>query len=85
VVTVEENSVKGGFGSAVGLCLSEAGVSVPLKMIGIPDEFVEHASRGELLKSLGLSAEGIAGEVERALGRSEKKVKDARAAGGGEK
>jgi 1-deoxy-D-xylulose-5-phosphate synthase len=85
VVTVEENSVKGGFGSAVALCLNEAGVSVPLKMIGIPDEFVEHASRGELLKSLGLSAEGVAEEVARALGRSAKKVEDARAAGGGEK
>ncbi len=85
VVTVEENSVKGGFGSAVALCLEEAAVSVPQKMIGIPDEFVEHAPRGVLLKNLGLTAEGIAAAVGRALSGSAKKVKGARAAGGGEK
>jgi 1-deoxy-D-xylulose-5-phosphate synthase len=85
VVTVEENSVKGGFGSAVAICLEEAGLLVPFKMIGIPDQFVQHAPRGELLRDLGLSAEGIAAEVSRALGRSAGKLKGARHSGGREK
>jgi 1-deoxy-D-xylulose-5-phosphate synthase len=85
VVTVEENSVKGGFGSSVARSIAEAGIPTPVRIIGIPDEFVEHAPRGELLKDLGLSAEGIAAEVARALGRSAKRVKGARAAGGGGK
>ena len=85
IVTIEENSVKGGFGSAVALCLEEAGTQVPQRMIGIPDEFVEHAPRAELLKDLGLTAEGIADAVGRALDTSSKKLKGARAPGGREK
>jgi 1-deoxy-D-xylulose-5-phosphate synthase len=77
VVTVEENSVKGGFGSAVVRSMAEAGVSTPVRVIGIPDEFVEHAPRAELLKDLGLSAEGIAGAVRAAMGRSAKKARGA--------
>jgi 1-deoxy-D-xylulose-5-phosphate synthase len=82
VVTVEENSLKGGFGSSVARSLAEAGIRTPVKMIGIPDEFVEHAPRGELLKDLGLSADGIREEVIRALGRCGLKSKGARATGG---
>ncbi len=61
VVTVEENSVRGGFGSAVLECLMEndaAGVKV--LQIGIPDSFVEHGSREKLLELVGLSPERIA-------------------------
>ena len=81
LVSVEENSVKGGFGSAVGQCVSEAGILTPLKLIGIPDEFVEHAPRSDLLKGLGLSAEGIAESVRRALEGSRKRFKEARTPG----
>jgi 1-deoxy-D-xylulose-5-phosphate synthase len=81
LVSVEENSVKGGFGSAVAQCVSEAGILTPLKLIGIPDEFVEHAPRGDLLKGLGLSAEGIAESVRRALEGSRKRFKEARTPG----
>lgn len=84
VVTVEENSVKGGFGSAVAQCLIEAGIKTPLKIIGIPDEFVEHAPRGELLKNLGLSADGIAAEVAGVIGHPPKKAEGARAPSGRE-
>lgn len=81
LVSVEENSVKGGFGSAVAQCVSEAGILTPLKLIGIPDEFVEHAPRGDLLKGLGLSAEGVAESVRRALEGSRKRFKEARTPG----
>lgn len=61
LVTVEENSIRGGFGSAVLECLNEQGAGgVPLLSIGIPDEFVEHGPREKLLELVGLSADAIA-------------------------
>ncbi|MCL5022835.1 MAG: 1-deoxy-D-xylulose-5-phosphate synthase [Nitrospirae bacterium] len=60
VVTVEENILAGGFGSAVLECLSRAGVTdVSLKRIGVDDEFVEHGSQAVLRKKYGLDEEGI--------------------------
>lgn len=61
VITVEESTLVGGFGSAVLEAASDAGLdSSKIKRLGIPDEFVEHGERGELLDSLNLSAEGLA-------------------------
>ncbi len=63
VVTVEENALAGGFGSAVLELLEKAGHNrVYLRRIGIPDEFVEHGTQKELRKKYGLDAEGIAGQ-----------------------
>lgn len=59
VITLEENSLAGGFGSAVLECLGDAGVSVPVKRIGIPDNFVEHGSQEILRTRYGLDAVGI--------------------------
>jgi 1-deoxy-D-xylulose-5-phosphate synthase len=59
-VTVEENLLAGGFGSAVLECLSKAGVTdVTVWRIGIGDEFVEHGSQAILRKKYGLDEEGI--------------------------
>lgn len=61
VVTVEENALQGGFGSAVLELLSEEGLGhIPLKRIGLPDRFVEHGSQSVLRKKYGLDALGIA-------------------------
>ena len=61
VVTVEEATLMGGFGSAVLEMASDAGVSTAhVQRLGVPDRFVEHADRGELLAILGLDAAGIA-------------------------
>jgi 1-deoxy-D-xylulose-5-phosphate synthase len=84
VVTVEENTLRGGFGSAVAGCLEEAGVRKPLHMLGIPDRFVEHAARSELLADLGLTARGIADGVVEALGRRARGSGDAGARTGRE-
>ena len=66
VVTVEENVLAGGFGSAVMEALAEAGMSsIPILRLGIPDSFIEHGPREALLKSLGLDAAGIAEQVEK--------------------
>ncbi len=60
VVTVEENVLAGGFGSAVLECLERAGMAgVSVKRIGIGDEFVEHGSQPILRKRHGLDEEGI--------------------------
>jgi 1-deoxy-D-xylulose-5-phosphate synthase len=72
VVTVEENSVRGGFGSAVGEVLSSQGITTPVAMIGLPDRFVSHGQRSELLAEVGLSAKSIADAVKTALSRSVK-------------
>ena len=61
VVTVEEAALAGGFGSAVLEMLADAGVdSGSVQRLGIPDRFIEHGDRGELLAELGLDPDGIA-------------------------
>ena len=60
VVTVEEGMLMGGFGSAVLEAASEAGLDTShIHRLGVPDQFVEHGSRTELLPDLGLDAAGI--------------------------
>jgi 1-deoxy-D-xylulose-5-phosphate synthase len=54
VVTVEENVVAGGAGSAINEVLVAADVRVPVLNIGIPDRFIEHGSRQDCLVSAGL-------------------------------
>jgi len=61
IVTVEESVIAGGFGSAVSEMLDAEGIlGVPLLRLGVPNEFVLHGKRDELLKQVGLDAEGIA-------------------------
>jgi 1-deoxy-D-xylulose-5-phosphate synthase len=60
VAVVEDNLVSGGVGAAVGLALREAGVAVPLHQYGIPKQFLEHASRGQVLEEIGLTADAVA-------------------------
>ncbi|ALC17155.1 1-deoxy-D-xylulose-5-phosphate synthase [Desulfuromonas soudanensis] len=69
VVTVEENVLQGGFGSAVMELLAEEGVAPRMLMIGLPDRFVEQGSQSALRALYGLDAAGIAGRIRAALGR----------------
>ncbi len=66
VVTVEENSVVGGLGAAVleWRAASDIEPTTPITPIGIPDRFMEHAARPELLEDMGLTAGRIAARVE---------------------
>ena len=60
VITVEESSVCGGFGSAVLECVNAAGLPTNrIKCLGIPDRFIEHGERDELLADLGLDVDGL--------------------------
>ena len=63
VVTLEEHSAAGGFGSAVLEALAAAGVSVPTRCLGIPDRLIEHGNPATILSSLGLDSAGIARAV----------------------
>ena len=72
-VTVEEAQLTGGFGSAVLEAASDAGIdSGRVRRLGIPDHFVEHATREELLADLGLDAAGIAAACRRVADRRER-------------
>ncbi|MDX2705229.1 1-deoxy-D-xylulose-5-phosphate synthase [Streptomyces sp. PA03-6a] len=63
VVTVEDNGRVGGVGSAVAQALRDAGVDVPLRDFGIPQEFLDHASRKEVMAEIGLTAPDVARQV----------------------
>jgi len=60
VITIEEGTLCGGFGSAVLESANDAGLNTShLKRLGIPDRFIEHGNRKELLADLGLDVAGI--------------------------
>jgi 1-deoxy-D-xylulose-5-phosphate synthase len=68
IITVEENVLMGGFGSAVLELLEQKGIrDAIVKRLGIKDEFVEHASQGELRKLYGIDEEGIMEAAQRML------------------
>ncbi len=60
VITIEENTIVGGFGSAVLEAAAAHRLSTDrFRILGLPDQFVEHGDRGELLAELGLDAAGL--------------------------
>lgn len=60
IITIEENVLQGGFGSAVLECLNDAGLQgYTMKRLGIPDTFVEHGSQNVLRSKYGLDTDGI--------------------------
>ena len=63
LVTVEENAVQGGAGSAVGELLTELGLVCPLLHLGLPDRYVGQGSHAEQLRECGLDADGIAAAI----------------------
>ncbi|MEV5595632.1 1-deoxy-D-xylulose-5-phosphate synthase [Streptomyces sp. NPDC052496] len=71
VAVVEDNSRNGGVGAAVGQALRDADVDVPLRTFGIPEQFLAHAKRGEVLADIGLTPAEIAGRISASLARKE--------------
>jgi 1-deoxy-D-xylulose-5-phosphate synthase len=69
LVTVEDGSREGGFGSALTDALSDAGLLVPVHRMGLPRQFLQHGKRGELLEAYQLSSTGIAAAVRSAAAR----------------
>lgn len=60
IITIEDGSIMGGFGSAVLEFMNEYGYKADVKIMGIPDRLVEHGSPKELYKEIGLDADSIA-------------------------
>jgi len=70
IVTIEEGCLMGGFGSAVLEAASEMSLDTSrIRRLGVPDRFIEHADRGELLADLGLDARGIAAACRELVGQ----------------
>jgi len=67
VVTVEENVLQGGFGSALCELFADAAVNVPVIRLGLPDRFIEQGGQDELRARYGIDAAGIAERVRRAF------------------
>jgi 1-deoxy-D-xylulose-5-phosphate synthase len=63
VVTLEDNGVNGGVGSAVSAALRRAEIDVPCRDVGLPQQFYDHASRGEVLAAVGLTDQDVARQV----------------------
>lgn len=81
VLTVEEGTLEGGFGSALLEAANSAGLPTNnIIRLGIPDRFIEHAERGELLADLGLDAKGIAQTVLDHVGGGERELRRERVA-----
>jgi len=68
LVTVEENTIKGGFGSAVIEYLQEKGYSNKVLVIGLPDRFIDHGQPAELHKEVGLDPQSICQRVLQFMG-----------------
>jgi 1-deoxy-D-xylulose-5-phosphate synthase len=63
LVTLEDNGVNGGVGSATSAALRRAEIDLPCRDVGLRQEFYEHASRGEVLSGLGLTDQDVARRI----------------------
>jgi 1-deoxy-D-xylulose-5-phosphate synthase len=63
VAVVEDGLEIGGVGTHVAAALTEAGVPAPVHQFGIPTEFLDHASRGQVLDQVGLTPDAVAAEL----------------------
>ena len=63
VVTLEDNGVAGGVGSAVSSALRRAEIDVPCRDVGVPQQFLAHASRGQALNDVGLTDQNVARQI----------------------
>ncbi|MGZ4527843.1 MAG: transketolase C-terminal domain-containing protein, partial [Mycobacterium sp.] len=63
VVTLEDHGVAGGVGSAVSAALRRAEIDVSCRDVGVPQQFLEHASRKEVLADVGLTEQNVARQI----------------------
>ena len=63
VVTIEDGVKVGGIGTRVRQDLRAAQIDTAVTELGLPDEFLEHASRGEILERVGLTPQAIARDI----------------------
>ena len=61
---VLENAIAGGAGSAVNECLAAHDVQISVLNLGLPDRFIQHGGRGDMLREAGLDSDGILSAVD---------------------
>ena len=69
VVTLEDGVRVGGVGDAVGAMLRDGGVDVPLQVVGVPDRFLTHGKRAQVLAECGLTAQEISRGIVETMAR----------------
>jgi 1-deoxy-D-xylulose-5-phosphate synthase len=69
LVTLEENSIAGGAGSAVSEFLAEEALVMPMLQLGLPDQFIDHANHQQQLEMVGLDAQQILSRIQERLDR----------------
>ena len=67
VVSVEDNGVQGGCGASLLQALNAAGVTTPVRLHGVPQEFLDHAKRAVILERIGLSPQSLARGIVEAM------------------
>ena len=65
IVTLEDNVLAGGFGSAVAEFVADENLDSNLLRLGIPDEFIEHGTQKELFEQIGMTAPKIAAKIQK--------------------
>jgi 1-deoxy-D-xylulose-5-phosphate synthase len=63
VVSIEDGIKVGGIGTRIRQAMREAQIDTALNEVGLPDEFLEHATRGEILERTGLTPKAIAHDI----------------------
>ncbi len=71
IVTVEENAIMGGAGSAINEVLAREGIALSILNLGIPDDFIEHGKQSEMLETCSLTTTGIQESIETRLKKLE--------------
>ena len=69
VAVVEDNGRSGGFGDAVARLLRDHDVDTPVKTFGLPQEFLDHGTREEILEAAGLTPQHLARQLTEAVAR----------------
>ena len=82
VVTVEDGSIQGGFGSAVLEWMVDQGYSSSVKRLGVPDRWIEHGTQDELYNECGYDATGIEEAAIEQIAKAKDKVMNLGAYGG---
>jgi 1-deoxy-D-xylulose-5-phosphate synthase len=74
VVTIEDGGRAGGVGSRVSQALRDADIDVPVRDVGIPQQFLDHGSRAQVLAEVGLTAQDVARMIVESVARREDSV-----------
>jgi 1-deoxy-D-xylulose-5-phosphate synthase len=74
LVTVEEGAIMGGAGAAVAEALAQAGITRPILMLGLPDQFIDHGDVAQLLAMHGLDADGITAAIRKRFSKGEPRL-----------